>query len=325
MGQYKVPQNVESEDRIIGPLTLKEFMYALIGVIWAVLTFQIFKKAIPLFIIIGIPPALLFLALGLYKREDQPFETLFLAIVRYLVVPRQRVWFKEPELQLFTAEAPKKVVAAAPHRDPREVRGQLEKLATVVDTRGWTSKQADVSEPDDRPQLDLAGRIYSPDASPTKPASQIASRDDLFDLEHNQQVRSVNALLEDAEAKVREQAMERMQQAATAPQAPTPEPVPAPPATPVAPPTPEPVTTTPPAPESVTTPAAPPLTPADAAISVMTNPAPNDILKMAIENQELTVGQVAAQANKYLPLTEGQIIIIPNEQSPIQSQNQSPS
>ena len=35
MGQYKVPQNVEAEDKILGPLTFKQFIYALMGFGWA--------------------------------------------------------------------------------------------------------------------------------------------------------------------------------------------------------------------------------------------------------------------------------------------------
>ena len=46
MGTYKVPQNVEAEDKILGPLSLKQFIYALIGLGWGFLTFAILKSVL---------------------------------------------------------------------------------------------------------------------------------------------------------------------------------------------------------------------------------------------------------------------------------------
>src|SRR5688572_10618730 len=97
MGQYKVPQDVEAEDKILGPYTLKQFIYAVIGVAYGFLTFRIFFGATPvLFFIIGVPPTVLMLMLGLYQRKDQPFEALFLALVAFWTKPRKRIWLKEP-------------------------------------------------------------------------------------------------------------------------------------------------------------------------------------------------------------------------------------
>ena len=74
MGQYKVPQNVEAEDKIIGFLTLKQFIYAVIGVMSGLISFLTLRKAPIVMLIVGVPPTALFLLLGLYQRQDQPFE-----------------------------------------------------------------------------------------------------------------------------------------------------------------------------------------------------------------------------------------------------------
>src|SRR5436309_3437099 len=120
MSQYKVPQNVEAEDKIIGFLTLKQFIYTVVGVMYALLCFFTLRKVPVIMLIVGIPPTILFLALGLYQRQDQPFEALLLSLVGFIAKPRQRIWEKEPIEEVFKIEAPK-VVKAVTQRNPEEV------------------------------------------------------------------------------------------------------------------------------------------------------------------------------------------------------------
>ena len=64
MAQYKVPQDVEADDKLIGPFSFRQFVYLLIAaglIALAVGLFQLF----PLLAIIPLPPVLLFLALAL--------------------------------------------------------------------------------------------------------------------------------------------------------------------------------------------------------------------------------------------------------------------
>ena len=136
MGQYKVPQDVEAEDKILGPYTLKQFIYAVIGVAYGFLTFKIFFATTPvLFFIIGVPPTVLMLMLGLYQRKDQPFEALFLALVAFWTKPRKRIWLKEPITEVFKIVQPP-LVEDVTQQNPGEVRSQLDHLAQVIDTRG---------------------------------------------------------------------------------------------------------------------------------------------------------------------------------------------
>jgi len=90
--QYQVPQFIELEDRIIGPLTLKQFLYlafagALLFVFWFLLIFYIW-------IIIAIPITALALAFAFLKINDRPFVYFFLSFVRY---------FSKPKLYIFSA------------------------------------------------------------------------------------------------------------------------------------------------------------------------------------------------------------------------------
>lgn len=281
MGQYKVPQDVEAEDKILGPLTLKQFIYTVIGVSYGLIMFTLFKGVPVIFILLGIPPTLLFLMLGLYRRQDQPFEAYFLALANYFGKSRKRVWEKEPIAEVFKVEAPiiKPEEAA---RDPREVMGQLEKLAHIVDTRGLSSKQPEVQEHLVMPtelELDSRDRLGNPEDFVLPQAvvtTDINPADDILDFQNNPTAANLNHLIEDSEAHIREEALTKMQKQATKPTA---------------------------------------KAPAKPSASGMTTGTAPDILKLAMESDDLTVSQIANQAQKN-SITEGQSVDVRNASNP---------
>src|ERR1700722_1930999 len=136
MGQYKVPQNVEAEDHILGPLTFKQFIYALIGFGWGAVSFALLRWSLPLLIIIGFPPAMLFMLLAFYTRDGQNFEQLLIALAGFFAASRKRLWVKENIAETFHVQAVKPPEEMS-QRNPTQVRSELEKLASLIDSRGW--------------------------------------------------------------------------------------------------------------------------------------------------------------------------------------------
>lgn len=272
MGQYKVPQDVEAEDKIIGPLTMKQFIYAIIGFVWGFLTFTIFRTQPLLFVVIGLPPTFLFLMLGLYQRQGQPFEALFLALVSFFVKARRRVWEKEPIEQVFKIE-PTKKKAEEVRRDPHEVRGELEKLAMIVDTRGWSAKTPELQEPQPITTLNLEERIAPPElaVAPAQldaaPEMAITAQDDMLDLQNNPKAHDLNVLIENTVKNIRQEALDKMKSVAHK------------------------------RPEKVS----------KSGMTATSDPA---ILRLATENDDLTVSQIASQASKALPMAEGQSVTL---------------
>ncbi len=341
MGQYKVPQNVEAEDKIIGALTLKQFIYTVIGVMIGLVSFLTLRKTPIVMLIVGVPPTALFLLLGLYQRQGQPFEAFFLSIVSFLAKPRKRLWIKEPIEEVFKIQAPK-VVAAVTQRDPQEVRGQLERLSQIVDTRGWGSKKAELQEPSGEQLFESQGRIVEPGmATQGEPIdTDVSMADDILDVKNNPNAHNVNALILDQAKNVRAEALNRAL-AQTEPQPPDPsqtvsvgsghlrtDDVPSPgnvytpivpTATPVAQPTPVTSTTgqagvisgntseaaTPAGTSNL--PGGTPAVASQSASEMTTNPL-DGILKLAMENDDLPVSQIAAQANRQQPLAEGRSV-----------------
>jgi hypothetical protein len=145
MAQYKVPQDVEADDKLLGPFNFRQFVYLLIAgglVALAVGLFQLF----PLLAIIPLPPVLLLLALALPLRKDQPMETYLAALVSYYLKPRTRVWMPGQKESTIKITAPKIVEnERTRHITGEEATHRLSFLADIVDTGGYAIKGVDAS------------------------------------------------------------------------------------------------------------------------------------------------------------------------------------
>jgi hypothetical protein len=314
MGTYKVPQNVEAEDKILGPLSLKQFIYALIGLGYGFLTFAILKSVLILWFIVGVPPTLFMLGLGLYQREDQPLEVFVVAIAQFFVRPKQRFWRKEPIAEVFRLEPPPPKPEPV-KRDPRQVRSQLQQLAELVDTRGWSMKEPELQEPEEAPVIDLQDRIGSETLGlrPALAAAPVVTEaDDILNTQ-TAAAQNLNVLIENTVKSVRAEAVEKMR-SPTAP--PTPPAIPKPATPPTSPPTPVAASgskTVAKAPVVQAAAAAVAAIPAAKSTSGSTASPSGDILKLATEGGDLTVSQIAAQARRHTALlAEGQSVSLRN-------------
>lgn len=141
MAQYKVPQDVEADDKLLGPFSFRQFVYLLIAAAFialAVALFQIF----PLLAIIPVPFILLLGALALPLKKDQPMEAYLVAVVSYYLKPRTRVWMPGQRESTIDVTAPKQVDDESRARDitGEEVTHRLSFLADIVDTEGYAIK-----------------------------------------------------------------------------------------------------------------------------------------------------------------------------------------
>lgn len=135
MARYQVPQNIDMEDKIIGPLTMIQFVYLMIGGMIVYLAWTFFD--IELFLVTGLPVALLTLALAFVKIQDQPFPKFLAATLLFLVRPKSRVWSKDPaaaHLTIVEKKASKPEETSPLQAKPN--RTELGELASVLDTGG---------------------------------------------------------------------------------------------------------------------------------------------------------------------------------------------
>lgn len=140
MAQYKVPQDVEADDKLLGPFSFRQFIYLLIAgasIAIAIGLFQIF----PLLAAIPLPIIFFFAILALPLKKDQPMETYLAALVSFYLKPRKRFWIPGQRESTITITAPK-VVEKPRVRDisEEEASHRLSFLADIVDTEGESIK-----------------------------------------------------------------------------------------------------------------------------------------------------------------------------------------
>jgi hypothetical protein len=142
MAQYKVPQDVEAEDKLLGPLSFRQFIYAgiaLTGIVVGFFLFQVF----PLLALIPVPVVVLFGAVALPLRKDQPMETYLLALLRFYLKPKQRLWNPDGTITYVEITVPKLVEQhLIKDFDSTSAQERLDYLARVMDSRGWALKGA---------------------------------------------------------------------------------------------------------------------------------------------------------------------------------------
>lgn len=92
---FQVPQFIETEDQIIGPLTLREFLYLAFGGGLIFLLF-FFLNTIP-WIIFGFLIGSVAAAFAFLKVNGRPLATAFVAAVNFYWKPRFYLWQREKE------------------------------------------------------------------------------------------------------------------------------------------------------------------------------------------------------------------------------------
>jgi hypothetical protein len=227
MGQYKVPQDVEAEDKLIGPLSLRQFIYVIIGVVWAGLMFFILRPNnspspavnYTIMAVLIIPITGFFLLLGFGKRQEQSFEKYFVALVRFYFVPRVRVWDKD----LSTVELIREEAAAPEIITEKNVsKSSLEQLALVMDTHGFMKDPTIQLQDEANQAAAYSQRVINPqqiagNAGNQSRTLQVTQQDDVLDAA-NPRSTQVNELLQNEEANIHQQALERLRQNMTSPQ-----------------------------------------------------------------------------------------------------------
>ena len=139
MAQYKVPQDVEADDKLLGPLNFRQFIYlliaaALLALAWALASLSEILIIVSILLVL---PALFLLVLALPLRKDQPMETYIAALYQYYLKPNLRFWNPGQRESTIQIIAPK-VVEKPLTRDlsDEEASRRLSFLANVVDSQG---------------------------------------------------------------------------------------------------------------------------------------------------------------------------------------------
>jgi len=116
--QFQVPQFIDIEDKVIGPFTIKQFLYIVAA---AGILFVLFKLLnIVIFLILAIPITALTFALAFIKIHNQPFINVIKNFLGFLRKPDFYVWRKPvAESPAEEKKVPKIIKKASPKRKIR--------------------------------------------------------------------------------------------------------------------------------------------------------------------------------------------------------------
>jgi len=126
-----VPQYIDVEDKIVGPVTAKQLGWlVLMGIALLVLWNTLSMIG---FILVGIPVSFLFLAFAFYKPYGQPMGSFVIFAVMYLFKPKIYMWKRSPEITL----SKKQQQAPPAVREEKKLTSQqIRGLADILDSDG---------------------------------------------------------------------------------------------------------------------------------------------------------------------------------------------
>ncbi|NBS69715.1 PrgI family protein [bacterium] len=135
--QFVVPQFLDVEPKIIGPITLRQFLI-MVGVIVAeFLVYRIFLSLLPM-LAVGIPIAALGGAFAFGKVNGQPLHYIVLNLLQYIKKPAKRVWDKtlsDTDLRVYLKKVEEEKPPEKLRKAPLE-SSRLSELTLIVNTGG---------------------------------------------------------------------------------------------------------------------------------------------------------------------------------------------
>lgn len=201
MATYKVPQDVEADDKLIGPFSFRQFIYLIIVALAVGLGYGLSRLFIGL-AIIPLPIVLLFGALALPLRKDQPMEIYLAAIISYYIKPHKRLWDPDGVESLIEITVPKIVeVQRSKNITQADAEQRFSYLAGIVDSGGWAIRGAGAQA---SPSATLNNDIFL----------EAQSAEDVLDSS-NSVAQTFNTMMTKEADRVRQEAIDHMRQAPT--------------------------------------------------------------------------------------------------------------
>ena len=136
MEQFVVPQFIDVEDKVFGPITVRQFIILLVG---GGIIFICYKLSdFALFLLEAIIIALITFVIAFVKINGRPIHYFLLNLVQTTMRSRLRVWnrlYSDAELKVYSKEKaavlPTKIITKNKVRASR-----LAELSLIVDTGG---------------------------------------------------------------------------------------------------------------------------------------------------------------------------------------------
>ncbi|MFA6428954.1 MAG: PrgI family protein [Patescibacteria group bacterium] len=135
--KFVVPQFIDAEDKILGPITVRQFLICLGAVLVLFIEYKILTFVF--FILAAIFTGGLAAVFAFIKINGQPFHIFFVNFLQTASRPQLRVWDKtlnNTELKLYVAQKQERVQIMGSALKARPESSRLRDLALTVNTGG---------------------------------------------------------------------------------------------------------------------------------------------------------------------------------------------
>lgn len=201
MARHTVPQDVETADKLIGFLSLKQFLFVLAGCGGLFLAYT-FARINMLLGVPFLPFIFVAFVLGLYQRHDQPAEVFLASWLKFKFAPKVRIWGQEGYEQHVIVTAPKKeVIDYTKGLSRQDVYNSFSGLGSKLDTRGWSTKGVTTAEAQDlgTGESERLISLSEIEALKDKYEPKIAESTDIFDANNSPTATRVEVDVDKAE------------------------------------------------------------------------------------------------------------------------------
>jgi hypothetical protein len=143
MQQFIVPQFIDVEDKIIGPITTRQFIVILAGFLLVAVFYKIFDFS--LFVTLSLLTLLITGVFAFLKINGRPFHYFVLNLFQTLKRPKLRVWRNMSLLfgDDYAIEGSRFVPVIKEISDKHYTTSRLAELSLIVDTKGAYSGEGD--------------------------------------------------------------------------------------------------------------------------------------------------------------------------------------
>jgi hypothetical protein len=129
--QFSVPQFIDVEDKIVGPLTGKQTIYLIMGGGVLLLAFTFFSFLFFLLVLAIVGP--ITLAFAFYRPKGISLARYVGNVLEYFTTNHLYLWRREPEITMYKM-VQKKHVASATEPIKNVPRSRIRDLANLLDT-----------------------------------------------------------------------------------------------------------------------------------------------------------------------------------------------
>lgn len=133
MDQFLVPQFIDVEPKILGPLTLRQFIIVVVGIVLAVLCYKFADTS--LFVVEFLFIAVFVILFAFIKVNGQPFHYFVLNILAVMIGSNIRIWAKDPKIVKAVDNTPENKQEEFVQKEELKA-SKLSELSLLLDTGG---------------------------------------------------------------------------------------------------------------------------------------------------------------------------------------------